>query len=189
MRGPISDTGDVPAGAAYRVSGPVPSLYHEDPLFLELCGALGELLSPVVTALDCFSAYLDPWLAPEDFLGWLAGLVGVELDGIGPVARRRALIAGAVAGYRVKGTVAGLRACAADAAGVPIEQVRIGEGGGVTWAQTSGTAPVRPYDPVVLLTITVPAGRDRAALAGAVRDAVSACLPVWSRLRIEVVER
>ncbi len=88
MRGPISDAGDVPVGGAYRVSGPVPSLYHEDPLFLDLCGAVDELLAPVVTALDCFPAYLDPWLAPEDFLAWLADLVGVEIDGAGSAARR-----------------------------------------------------------------------------------------------------
>ena len=189
MRGPISDAGDVPVGAAYRVSGPVPSLYHEDPLFLELCAALDQLMAPVVTALDCFPAYLDPWLAPDDFLEWLAGLVGVELDGIGPAARRRSLIAGAVDGYRGKGTVAGVRACAADAAGVPIDRVGLSEGGGVTWAQSRGGSPVRPYDPTVVLTIAVPPGRDRAGVTGAVRDAVSACLPVWCRLRIEVVER
>ncbi len=94
-----------------------------------------------------------------------------------------------MAGYRGKGTVAGLRACAADAAGVPIERVGLAEGGGVTWAHSRDTAQVRPHDPVVVLTIAVPPGRDRAALTGAVRDAVSACLPIWCRLRIEVVER
>ena len=65
------------ASAAYRISRPVPALLWEDPLFLGLCAAFDDLLSPIVAALDCFSAYLDPWLAPEDFLGWLGGLVGV----------------------------------------------------------------------------------------------------------------
>lgn len=186
MRGAISGTGDVPVSSAYRVSGPVPALYHEDPLFLALCAALDDLLAPVVTALDCFPAYLDPLLAPEDFLAWLAGLVGVDTA---ERARSRASIAAAVDGYRVKGTVAGLRACAAEAAGVPVERVSVTEGGGVAWAQARGKAPVRPFDPVVVCAVAVPRGRDRAAVTDAVRDAVAPCLPITCRLRIEVVEQ
>src|SRR5215831_3420390 len=125
MRGPVSDTGPGPVGAAYRVSTPVPALFHEDPLFLELCAAFDELLGPLVAALDCFPAYLDPWLAPADFLGWLAALVGAEPAGqsrppsppsqsLPPQSppshlwqeqerERRAHIAGAVRGYRARG--------------------------------------------------------------------------------------
>jgi hypothetical protein len=65
-----------PVSAAYRVSGPVPALFHEDPLFLELCAAFDDLLSPVVTALDCFAAtWTRTWPRRTSWPGsgpWLA---------------------------------------------------------------------------------------------------------------------
>jgi phage tail-like protein len=185
--------------AAYRVSGPVPALFHEDPLFLGLCAAFDELLGPVVTALDCFAAYLDPWLAPDDFLAWLGTLVGVgvgvgadigvdvgaEADASG---RQRALIAGAVRAYRVRGTAAGLRDVVATAAHVPAEQVSVAESGSVTWSDRPGAAIAPPLHPVVTITVVVPAGRDPASVAACARSAAEPALSVFSQLRIEVVE-
>jgi phage tail-like protein len=192
MRGRVSEAGACPAGAAYRVSGPVPALFHEDPLFGELCAAFDDLLGPFVAALDCFPAYLDPWLAPADFLDWLGGMVGAEPDGPEPPPgaglQRRAAIAGAVRGYRARGTPGGLRAVAAAAARVPEGRVRLAECGAVTWADVPGTAVTPAFDPTVEITVTVPAGRDAAAAAAAVRAAVAPCLPVFSQLRITVEE-
>ncbi len=181
--------------AAYRVSGPVPALFHEDPLFLGLCAAFDELLGPVVTALDCFAAYLDPWLAPDDFLAWLGTLVGVGADigvDVGAEAdasdRQRALIAGAVRAYRVRGTAAGLRDVVATAAYVPAEQVSVAESGSVTWSDKPGAAIAPSFDPVVTITVVVPAGRDPASVAACARSAAQPALSVFSQLRIEVVE-
>jgi phage tail-like protein len=195
MRGPISDTGPGPVGTAYRVSGPVPALFHEDPLFLDLCAAFDELLQPIVAVLDCFPAYLDPWLAPEDFLGWLGALAGADAEGPGEPPRRRAHIAGAVRGHGLRGTAAGLRHAAASAAGVPVERVAVADCGGVVWATTNGGAAPPPFDPLVTVTVTVPGGTAATAAAAtaaataAVRDAVQPILPVSYRLRIEVVEK
>ena len=247
MRGRVSDAyvgaggGAAGAGlaavsAAYRISGPVPALFHEDPLFLGLCAAFDELLGPLVGALDCFGAYLDPWLAPDDFLAWLGALVGADIGGVpggeartgsgaaaalevpDPGLRRRALVAGAVRGYRVRGTVRGLRTAVAAATGVPAGQIAITEPGAVTWSQAPRTtvpapaapapngpvpnapvpgAPVpgacapndpAPGDPVVTITIAVPPGRDRTAVAAIARGAAESALPVSSQLRIEVIE-
>jgi len=185
--------------AAYRVSGPVPALFHEDPLFLGLCAAFDELLGPVVTALDCFAAYLDPWLAPDDFLAWLGTLVGVGAD-IGAEAgadagaeaeasdRQRALIAGAVRAYQARGTAAGLRDVVATAAHVPAEQVNVAESGSVTWSDRPGAAIAPPLHPVVTITVVVPAGRDPASVAACARSAAEPALSVFNQLRIEVVE-
>src|SRR5260370_20922008 len=181
--------------AAYRVSGPVPALFHEDPLFLGLCAAFDELLGPVVTALDCFAAYLDPWLAPDDFLAWLGTLVGVGADigvDVGAEAdasdRQRALIAGAVRAYRVRGTAAGLRDVVATAAYVPAEPVSPAESGSVTWSDKPGAAIAPSFDPVVTITVVVPAGRDPASVAACARSAAQPPLSVFSQLRIDVVE-
>lgn len=201
MRGAVSNSGPNPVGAAYRINGPVPAMYHEDPLFLELCAAFDELLGPFVVALDCFGAYLDPWLTPADFLGWLGAVVGAR-----PVGReqasspsrhlsthereqdRRAHIAGAVRAHRQRGTVEGLRAAAAAAAGVPDTQVTISECGLATWTDTQGAAIVPAFDPTVEITVAVPAGSDRAEVAAAVRSAAESGLPVFSQLQIKVVQ-
>jgi phage tail-like protein len=176
--------------AAYRVSGPVPALYHEDPLFLGLCAAFDELLGPVVTAVDCFAAYLDPWLAPDDFVAWLATLVGADLSAgsgaPGQEPRPRALVAGAAGSYRARGTAAGLRDLVAAAVGVPAEQVSVAESGSVTWSCTPGAAEPPPFNPVVTITVVAPAGRDPDAVAACARAAAGPALPVFSQLEIEV---
>jgi phage tail-like protein len=194
MRAQIHDGGpgpDAATSAAYRISGPVPALFHEDPLFLGLCAAFDELLSPVVTALDCFAAYLDPWLAPDDFVAWLAALVGADADPGSPAQpepRRRALVAGAVRSYRARGTAAGLRDAVAAAAGVPAGRVTVAESGGVTWSAAAGTA-TPPADPVVTITVVVPDGQDRDAIAACARAAAETALPVFAQLRIETVRQ
>ncbi len=181
-----------PVSAAYRVSGPVPALFHEDPLFLGLCAAFDELLGPVVTALDCFAAYLDPWLAPDDFLGWLAALVGIDAGqdgGAGPVSdRSRALIAGAVRGYRGRGTAAGLRDVVCAAAGLPAGQVSVAECGVVTWSGTPGAAAVPEFDPVVRISVVIPPGQDPAWVVASARAAAQPALPIGSQLQIEVIQ-
>jgi phage tail-like protein len=174
--------------AAYRVSGPVPALYHEDPLFLGLCAAFDELLGPVVAAVDCFAAYLDPWLAPDDFMTWLATLVGADAGSgaSGPDSQQRALVAGAVRSYRARGTATGLRDLVATAAGVPAEQVSVAESGSVTWSAAPGGAEYAPFNPVVTITVVAPADRDPGALAACARAAAGPALPVFSQLQIEV---
>jgi phage tail-like protein len=174
--------------AAYRISGPVPALYHEDPLFLGLCAAFDELLAPVITAVDCFAAYLDPWLAPDGFVLWLASLVGADLsDEAGAPAepRHRALVAGAAAGYRARGTAAGLRDLVAVAVGVPAEQVGVAESGLVTWSCTAGGAAPPPFNPEITITVVAP-GQDPDVVAACARAAAGPTLPVFSKLQIKV---
>jgi len=201
MRGPVPDARPgapagqgFPASAAYRTSGPVPALFHDDPLFLGLCAAFDELLGPLVTALDCFAAYLDPSLAPDDFVAWLAALVGADADpgaAWQPEPRRRAVVAGAVRGYRARGTATGLRDAVAAAAGVPPGQVTVAESGAVTWSATPGAAASPPFDPVVTITIVVPGDHDHDhdAIAARARAAAELALPVFAQLRIETVSQ
>ena len=66
------------------------------------------MLAPVLSTIDNLDAYLDPWLTPPDFLDWLAGWFGLELDATWPEERRRALVANALELGRWRGTVIGL---------------------------------------------------------------------------------
>jgi phage tail-like protein len=112
----------------FPLAGLMPSVFQEDPATCLLTEALDEVLAPILAALDCLDAYLDPRLAPEDFLDWLAAWVGIALGGDWSAERRRAAIGHAVELHRVRGTRRGLqwhldlltdgRAHAVDSAGV-----------------------------------------------------------------------
>src|SRR5215472_7278196 len=130
MRGPISEarTGGPGVAAPMALRRAVPAVYQEDPLFAELCHAFDELISPLVSAVDCFTAYLDPRLAPDDFLPWLADLVGCGQPLADPDAAR-AQIADAVRSHGVRGTPGAVRSAAAVAAGVPWDHVEVDDPG------------------------------------------------------------
>ena len=98
----------------------LPALYQEDEFTRDLVAAFDEVLAPVLCTLDNFEHYLDPSLAPLDFVDWLAGWLGVVPDERWPEGRRRELVARAVALYRRRGTVRGLA-----------EQVALATGGRV----------------------------------------------------------
>jgi phage tail-like protein len=74
----------------------LPALFQSDDFSQRFTRGLDEVISPVFSVLDCFDAYLDPGLAPLDFLAWLATWVGVSLDENWPLERQRSLINRAV---------------------------------------------------------------------------------------------
>ncbi|PPK67658.1 phage tail protein [Actinokineospora auranticolor] len=88
----------------------LPAIYQEDPFTERFMAGFDDVLAPVLSTVDCVADYLDPLLAPEDFLEWLSGWVGIELDEGWPLDRRRAVVGTAVEMYRMRGTVSGLRA-------------------------------------------------------------------------------
>jgi phage tail-like protein len=107
----------------------LPALYQEDDFTQRFVSAFDAALAPIFAALDNFPAYLDPWLAPEDFLEWLGSWFGIVLDESWSLARRRALIARAFEFYRMRGTASGLK-----------EQVEVLTGGSVDLHETGGVA-------------------------------------------------
>jgi phage tail-like protein len=117
------------------VSGPaplgemLPAIYQEDLFTMEWCAGLDEVLAPVFATLDCIECYVDPALAPSDFLDWLGSWVGILLDESWPVSRRRAAIAHAIELFRYRGTVTGLS-----------RYVELLTGGDVTVADNGGVA-------------------------------------------------
>src|ERR1700738_770801 len=112
MRGLISREEPGPFGVAAPLRRAVPAVYQEDPLFTLLCEAFDDLLAPAVTAVDCFDAYLDPWLAPDDFLPWLADLVGYQGTVKHGTGGEREQIAAAVRSHTPRGTALGGREAA-----------------------------------------------------------------------------
>ena len=107
----------------------LPALFQEDPFAQRFVSAFDEALAPIFLTLDNLTAYMDPWLAPEDFLDWLSSWLALSLDETVAIDRRRAFVAKAFDLYRIRGTVKGLQA-----------QVEIFTGGSVEIVDTGGVA-------------------------------------------------
>ncbi|MBS2964006.1 hypothetical protein KGA66_13195 [Actinocrinis puniceicyclus] len=187
MRGLISEQEPGVLGVAAALRQAIPAVYQEDPLFMDLCAAFDEVIAPLVTAVDCFDAYLDPYLAPEDFLPWLADLVGCRGAVRQGAAAERAQIAAAVRDHALRGTPSGVREAAARAAGVPVEQVELDDPGGTRWSTVPGGAD--SGWPRTAPRVRVRVGeQDAQAARSAVRAAIEEAAGVHCAIAVDVAE-
>ena len=160
----------------------LPALYQEDEFAQRWTSGLDLVLAPIFSSIDNFEAYLDPGLAPLDFLDWLATWMGLVADETWPVGRRRAFVSQASALYRIRGTAKGLATHVQVFTGGEVE---ILERGGTAWSATPGAAlPGAPgYDLIVRVRTDSPDSIDGARL-----DAlVAAAKPAHLTHRVEVV--
>ena len=58
----------------------LPGLFHDDDFSQRFTAALDEVIAPIFLTLDAIEAYVDPWLAPEDFLTWLSEWLGIPIE-------------------------------------------------------------------------------------------------------------
>jgi phage tail-like protein len=114
--------------------------------------AFDDGFAPIITTLDSLSAYVDPELAPSDFLDWLSGWVGVELDDAWSLDQRRRIVAGAALVHRRRGTRAGLMEALELALGAAVEA---DDSGGCTWSAKPGGELPGEAAPRVDLRLTV----------------------------------
>lgn len=87
----------------------LPSIYQGHLFLDQFTAGLDEVWAADHCDLDCLHAYVDPAVAPADFVHWLGGWVGLGLDEDWSEDRRRRLVAAAVDMFAKRGTVAGLR--------------------------------------------------------------------------------
>jgi phage tail-like protein len=111
VRGAVPDL-ESPVPIASRL----PGVYQEEDFLQRFVGSFDAMLAPVLATLDGLPGYVDPWLAPSDFLDWLAGWVSVDVDEMWDLPQRRAIVAGAALVHRRRGTAQGI----ADAVGMTI---------------------------------------------------------------------
>jgi phage tail-like protein len=114
----------------------LPAIFHDDGFAARWLAALDEVVAPVETTLDCFDAYLDPDLSPEDFLAWTGSWLGAVFDDDMSPAQRRALVSEVVDIYGMRGTVAGITRLVELSLPVRCEVI---EGGGVAATQVPGS--------------------------------------------------
>jgi phage tail-like protein len=117
------------------ISDLLPGVFIEhDPVLVAFTTGLDDTLAPIPGVIDSLAAYIDPKLAPADFLEWLATWVGIEVDEAWPVERKREAVVQAVEIYQHLGTEAGLRRYLELVTG---GQVRIRENGGIAVSDPS----------------------------------------------------
>lgn len=166
----------------YPIGGQLPALYSDDDFAQRFTAGLDTVLAPVFATLDNLPAYLDPRVAPTDFLAWLASWVGAADDARWPVEVRREAVARAVELHRWRGTRRGLVESLRLALGVHAEVV--GDGG-ATWSRTAGAdLPPRPSSQVL---VRVWPGRETRVDPDRVREIVRAMCPVHTVCRVEVL--
>jgi phage tail-like protein len=176
--------GAVPGLATpYPIGTLLPAIFQEDQAAMRLTAGLDEVLAPAISTIDCLAAYLDPMLAPDDFVLWLADWFGTVLDENWPADRRRAAVARSVALYRQAGTVAGLRALVELVTGGAVE---ITDSGGTTWSEAPNTALPGRAGPLVEIRVFLPAGHRLDVKA--INDLVAAAKPAHVAHRVEVSE-
>ena len=128
----------------------LPAMFHDDAFAQRLCDGLDSVLAPVPSTIDNFWAYLDPALAPIDFVEWLATWVGLELDQTWPEERRRELVAKAIKLYERRGTADGLADLIELYVGI---RPTVDDSGGVAWSAAPGAPLPGSGQPVVTVRL------------------------------------
>jgi phage tail-like protein len=162
----------------------LPALFQDDDFTRRFVSAFDSALAPIFATLDNLPAYLDPWLAPEDFLDWLGSWFGIALDESWALERRRALVAKAFDFYRMRGTATGLRAQIEVLTGGKVE---INETGGVSISTTVGAA--LPGSPNFALLVRVAVDDPAAVNTSRLDRLVAAAKPAHVTHKIQVVKR
>jgi len=116
----------------------LPSVLRADEFTADFVGALDEVLSPIVLAIDGLGDYVDPDSAPVDFLHWLASWFDVELDPSWSEERCRETVKRLARLQLKRGTASGLEELIEALTGEPAD---VDDGGGV-WISPDPNAPL-----------------------------------------------
>ncbi|HVH64963.1 MAG TPA: phage tail protein [Candidatus Acidoferrum sp.] len=162
----------------------LPSLFQEDGFTQRFVSSFDAMLAPIFLTIDNLPAYLDPWIAPEDFLEWLAGWFGMVLDESWSLDRRRALVARAFDFYRLRGTAAGLKTQIEALTGGEVE---LHETGGVATSTTAGSA--LPGSPNFALLVRVTVDDPSTVNVSRLDALVAAAKPAHVTHKVQVVKR
>jgi phage tail-like protein len=166
----------------YPIGGQLPALYADDDFAQRFTAGLDTVLAPVFATLDNLPAYLDPRVAPSDFLAWLASWVGAADDPQWPVERRREAVVRAVELHRWRGTRRGLVEALRLALGVHAEVT--GDGGAV-WSSTPGAD--LPPEPAAEVLVRVWPDLDTRVDPARIHEVVRAMCPVHTVCRVEIL--
>ncbi|WBO68387.1 phage tail protein [Streptomyces camelliae] len=166
----------------HPIGGLLPALYADDDFAQRFTAGLDTVLAPVFATLDNLPAYLDPRIAPLDFVAWLASWVGADDDPGWPAELRREAVVRAVELHRRRGTRRGLVERLWLTLGVNAD---VSGDGTAVWSRTAGAdLPPEPSEEVL---VRVWPGRDPEVDEGRVREVVRSLCPVHVSCRVEIL--
>jgi phage tail-like protein len=167
----------------FPIGDNLPGLYRDDAFTQRFTAAFDEVLAGAIQVLDCFPAYLDPALAPEDFLEWIGSWVGATPDETWPLEPRRAFVASAPELFRARGTAAGLAAHVAVFTGGEVE---IAEPGAAGWSRDAGATVPAGSSPDLFIRVRV---KDPKTVSAPRLEAlIAASKPAHVPHRLEIVK-
>jgi phage tail-like protein len=165
------------------VADRLPGVLLTDEVVQDLCGALDDVLTPIVLTLDCLPAYFDPITTPKDMITWLADWMGLRLDPRQSLAQQRHLLRKTAKLLRWRGTVRGLRDAVEFATGVVPEII---EPGGTEWSERPDTPLPGTGSNEVIVRLRV--ADTRRISVRRLTEVVAAVTPAHIRYSVEVVE-
>jgi phage tail-like protein len=156
----------------------LPAVLRSDPLAASFVDGLDAVLAPVLLTVENLPTYVDPDVAPMDFVAWLASWFGLELDPSWSEERARETVRRIARLQRFRGTVRGLTELVEVLGG---GSVGVEDGGGV-WATLDPGAPLEgEHRPDVRVVVTGGDEGLRAVTPGLVRSYV----PTGIRVLVE----
>jgi phage tail-like protein len=157
----------------------------EDPVVQLLLGALDEVLAPIISVLDCYDAYLDPRLAPLDFVDYMSSWLLVSQAEYWTEETRRASLTSTTPRSRWRGTARSFEGRINSLFGISILVTDSGK----VIANSQFTDPdlwEKPVSPAVL--VSVPKDSDAIASLEMIHEALQAVLPAHVAMEIRVSE-
>ena len=137
----------------YPIGETLPSVFRDDSFTQRWCSAMDDVIAPIIATLDSLPAYLDPATSPEDLLPWLAGWMGIVLDGHQSAERQRELVQTGVELLQWRGTARGVRAAVRALFEMEPE---LAESGGTTHSTAPGSPLPGADRPELLVRLRVP---------------------------------
>jgi phage tail-like protein len=166
----------------------LPALFHDDDVAQRFVAGLDDILAPIFLTMDAIESYVDPWLAPADFLAWIADWVSAPWDPALDDMQQRTLVARSADLLGLAGTRKGLEAVIELVAGVRPE---IEESGGTAWTVEPGGD--LPGSPEAKVTVKVSVANlpgpppEREDRLERIRQTVLRFLPAHVAATVEVV--
>lgn len=168
----------------YPLATLLPAFLQEDQFVVRLTAGLDDVIAPAISVLDCLDAYVDPLLAPTDFVEWLAAWIGAPLDDNWDEEKRRCSVLAAASLHRQRGTPSGLRAAVELATGGLVD---IEEPGGTVWSRSPTQPGATPGDDALVVRVRVE-DPDRLRVSE-LEELVRSSKPAHLPHRIEVLPR
>ncbi len=156
------------------IASRLPVVLQEDDFLQRFTAALDDVLAPVFLTLDSLACYLDPRLAPDDFLEWLCGWVGIEPDQTWTSQRRREIVTRAAEVHRWRGTARGI----AQAVALVVDgDVTVSDSGGATSSTTPRGGLPGDAEPWLRVVVRASGPVDRARVERVIASVKPAHVP------------